>query len=112
MMDAICRTVCDRQRISRETRAGREYHVNRIVPMTRVVRLVVIICKGDRAKIIQKGVTKSIRINSVVREDLVLAEVAVCCVERKSVSCMNGSRSVLQRKVNSDRVSTISSKLF
>lgn len=61
---------------------------------------------------IQIGVTKSIRIRSVVRAGLVVAEVAVLCVERKSVSCRSGSRSTLHLEVNIFRVSTISSNVF
>lgn len=58
------------------------------------------------------GRTKSMRTNSSVSAGLVVADVAVLWVERKSVSRKNGSRRMLQREVNSLRLSTISSKLL
>jgi hypothetical protein len=59
-----------------------------------------------------KGVMRRIRIRRVVRAGLVVAEVAVCCVERKSVSSSSGSKSTLHLDVNSFRESTISSRVF
>lgn len=58
------------------------------------------------------GVIQIIRIKSDVRAGLVVADVAVLCVERKSVISSNGPNKILQRVVNSLIVSTISSKLF
>jgi hypothetical protein len=50
--------------------------------------------------------------NRTVNAGLVVAEVAVRCVERKSVSRRKGSSRILQRDVNSFKLSTISSKLL
>lgn len=61
---------------------------------------------------IHNGKTNKIRMNSTVSAGRVVADVAVLWVERKSVNRKNGSRSMLQRDVNSFRVSTISSKLL
>ena len=61
---------------------------------------------------IQSGRTNSMRMNSTVSAGRVVADVAVRCVERKSVNCRNGSSSMLQRDVNSLRSSTISSRLL
>jgi hypothetical protein len=49
---------------------------------------------------------------STVNAGLVVADVAVLWVERKSVRRRKGSNSMLQREVNSLNVSTISSKLL
>jgi hypothetical protein len=48
----------------------------------------------------------------VVRAGLVVADVAVLCVERKSVKLRSGSRRILHLEVKSFKVSTISSKLL
>ena len=61
---------------------------------------------------IQIGVTNKIRINKVVRAGLVVADVAVRWVDRKSVSCMKGSSRMLHLEVKTVSVSTISSRLF
>lgn len=61
---------------------------------------------------IQSGRTKRMRMNRTVRAGRVVADVAVRCVERKSVSRRKGSRRMLQREVNSFKSSTISSKLL
>jgi Trk K+ transport system NAD-binding subunit len=50
--------------------------------------------------------------NMVDRAGLVVADVAVRCVDRKSVNSINGSRSMLHLEVNTVIVSTISSRLF
>jgi hypothetical protein len=55
---------------------------------------------------------RRIRMKRVVRAGLVVAEVAVRWVERKSVSSKRGSRSTLHLDVNTLSVSTISSKVF
>lgn len=52
------------------------------------------------------------RNNSVVSAGLVVADVAVRWVERKSVSCRRGSNSTLHLDVKTFRVSTISSRVF
>lgn len=61
---------------------------------------------------IHNGNTNKMRINSTVSAGRVVADVAVLCVDRKSVNRKNGSRSMLQRDVNSFRLSTISSRLL
>ena len=61
---------------------------------------------------IHRGVTRRMRTNRVVNAGRVVAEVAVRCVDKKSVRSRKGSRSKLQRLVNCRRVSTISSKLL
>jgi hypothetical protein len=66
---------------------------------------------GGKVKAIQTGVTKRIRKKSVVSAGLVVAEVAVLWVDKKSVSSRNGSNIILQRVVKVLIVSTISSKL-
>ena len=58
------------------------------------------------------GVKRRMRINSVVKAGLVVADVAVDCVLRKSVSRRRGSSRILHRAVNVCRVSRISSRLF
>lgn len=58
------------------------------------------------------GVTNRMRIKRVVSAGRVVADVAVCCVERKSVMRSIGSRRMLHLDVNSFSVSTISSKLL
>lgn len=61
---------------------------------------------------IQIGVIRMIRRNRAVRAGRVVADVAVRCVERKSVRSSNGPRSILHRVVRVRRVSTMSSRLF
>ena len=61
---------------------------------------------------IQAGVTKRIRMKREVKAGLVVADVAVRCVERKSVNCINGSIKILHREVKVFKASSISSKLF
>lgn len=53
-----------------------------------------------------------IRIKSDVRAGRVVADVALRCVDRKSVMSSNGPSKILHRVVNSLIVSTISSRLF
>ncbi len=65
-----------------------------------------------RVIVIQKGVTNRIRMKRLVSAGLVVADVAVVCVERKSVSCRQGSSKTLHLVVRTVNVSTISSKLF
>jgi len=108
----IPRTRADLQRMARETLLGRECQVRKRVPPTRTRRLVVIIWKGRRVRTIQRGVTRRIRIRRVVRAGLVVADVAVLCVDRKSVSSSRGSRSTLHLEVKTFSVSTISSSVF
>lgn len=106
------RTRADLQRIALDTFVGRECQVRKRVPATRVIRLVVIICKGRRVRSIQSGVTRRIRIKRVVSAGLVVAEVAVRWVDRKSVSSRSGSKRTLHLEVNTFSVSTISSNVF
>jgi hypothetical protein len=96
----------------RVARAGAECHVKKIVPVTRAMRVVVIMRTYGKVRSAHTGVTKMIRSSSVVRAGLVVADVAVRCVERKSVSSRRGSSRMLHRVVNSLRVSTISSNVF
>jgi hypothetical protein len=70
------------------------------------------ILTGGSVRRIHNGVMRRIRIKRVVRAGLVVAEVAVCWVERKSVSSRSGSRSTLHLDVNSFKESTISSRVF
>ena len=67
---------------------------------------------GGEANIVQKGETRSMRMNKLVSAGLVVAEVAVRCVDRKSVSCKKGSSNMLHLEVMTLNVSTISSRLF
>lgn len=100
----------ERHRRTRVTRAGRECQVRIVVPVKRMTRRGVIIYNGGSVRRIQIGETRSILMKRVVNAGRVVAEVGVRCVERKSVIARNGSSRILQRDVNSDRVSTISSK--
>lgn len=75
-------------------------------------RFVVIIWIGGIVNRNQTGVTRSILMRRVVRAGLVVADVAVLCVERKSVSWRRGSKSTLHLEVKTLRVSTISSNVF
>lgn len=61
---------------------------------------------------IHNGMASRIRMKSMVSAGRVVADVAVRCVERKSVKRRKGSRRILQREVKSLRLSTISSKLL
>ena len=100
------------QRMTRETRAGRECQVSAIVPKARITRRVVRICNGGKVRPTHSGVTSNIRMKRVVKAGRVVADVGVRCVDKKSVRRRNGSSSRLQRVVNSLSVSTISSKLL
>src|SRR4051812_20107287 len=97
IMVHIRRTRADLHRIALATRFGRECHVRNIVPPTRTNLLVVMICKGRRVRTIQRGVTRRIRMRRVVSAGLVVADVAVLWVDKKSVSSSNGSKSTLHR---------------
>lgn len=83
-----------------------------MVPIASTVRRVVMICRGGNVNKIQIGVMNKIRINRVVSAGLVVADVAVRCVDRKSVMSKNGSSKTLHREVRAVNVSTISSRLF
>lgn len=112
MKAIILRTVSERQRIVRETLAGRECQLSARVPNVKTTRLVVITPIGGRAKIVQKGETNRIRMKRLVNAGLVVADVAVLWVDKKSVSCRSGSSMMLHLIVRLDNVSTISSRLF
>lgn len=58
------------------------------------------------------GVMQIMRIKSDVKAGRVVADVALLCVERKSVISRNGPSMMLHRVVNSLIASTISSRLF
>lgn len=77
-----------------------------------MTRLVLRTYSGGKVRIIHTGVINNIRMKRVVRAGRVVAEVAVLCVDRKSVNPRNGSSKMLQREVNSFKVSTISSRLL
>ena len=108
--DTSRRTKRERQRITREMRAGRECHDSINVPMVRITRLVVMRHSGGRVRRYHSGDMSKILRRRVMSEGLVDAVVAVRCVERKSVSRKKGSRRTLQREVKILRVSTISSR--
>jgi hypothetical protein len=112
MIAVDLRTNLDRQRMVRVTRAGLECQLNITVPRKRMTRFVVMIYRGGRVRRIQTGVTSNIRINRVVSAGRVVAEVAVRCVDRKSVNLKNGSSKMLHLDVKSFSVSTISSRLL
>jgi hypothetical protein len=99
-------------RIVLVTLAGRECHVSVTVPINSINLFVVTMYSGGKVNRIHMGVTSSILTNKAVNAGLVVALVAVLCVDRKSVSLKNGSRSILHLLVNNLRLSTISSKLF
>lgn len=61
---------------------------------------------------IHNGVTNNMRMNKEVKAGRVVADVAVRCVERKSVSWMKGFKMALHREVKTFKVSSISSRLF
>lgn len=108
----IKRILRDRQRIERLIRAGLECHVSMIVPAARTTRVVVMMRRGGSVKPIHTGEAKRIRMNSVVSAGLVVAEVAVCWVDKKSVNRSIGSMRMLHLVVNVCRVATISSRDF
>ena len=110
--ETMLRTVRDRHRMVRQTRAGRECQLSSKVPNAKITRRDVMIYKGGRERTTHTGVIKRMRMNSVVRAGLVVAEVAVCWVERKSVNCSKGSSRTLHREVKTVKVETISSRLF
>ena len=82
------------------------------MPTVMTTRREVIMRRGGSVITIHTGVMNKILMNRVVRAGLVVADVAVRCVERKSVNKRNGSRRTLHRVVKIVKVSTISSKLF
>lgn len=98
--------------MTRDMRAGLECHVRMTVPIESMTRRGVMRRKGGKVRRIQIGVTRTIRIVNDINAGLVVAEVAVRWVERKSVSSSKGSSKILHLVVNVLRVSTISSKLF
>ncbi len=108
--DASRRINTDRHKIVRVTVAGRECQERTIVPKNRSIRRVVMMRIGGRVRVTHKGVTKTMRMKSVVRAGRVVAEVGVVCVLRKSVRERKGLSRILQRVVNSCKVSTISSR--
>ena len=98
--------------MAREIRAGRECQLRNSVPTAKITRRVVIIWINGRARRVHTGVTRRMRKNKEVRAGLVVADVGVLCVDKKSVNCSRGSRSTLHLDVNTFNVSTISSRLF
>ncbi len=109
---ADLRIVALRHNSVRDTRQTLECHVSTTVPNVNATLFVVIIRKGGNVKAIQTGVMATIRTNKVVSAGLVVALVAVRCVERKSVIWSKGSRRILHRVVKTLTVSTISSNVF
>ena len=112
IMVHISRTVFDRQRMVRLMRAGRECQDKKMVPATKTIRFVVMIRRGGRVKAHHRGHVSMIRMNRVVRAGCVVADVAVCCVDKKSVKRSNGSSRMLHRVVKVCRVDKISSRDF
>lgn len=108
--DAACRTDLDRQRIARDIRAGRLCQVNMSVPARNIILLAVMTRRGGSVKRNHTGVAKSMRMNKVVSAGRVVADVAVCWVERKSVICIIGASSILHLPVKACIVARISSK--
>lgn len=106
------RTARLRQRIARDTRAGRLCQDKTRVPQARTILCVVRMRNGGRVRINQMGVKRRMRMNSVVKAGRVVAAVAVVWVLKKSVSRRRGSSRMLQRAVNVCKVSRISSRLF
>lgn len=82
------------------------------VPIVKTTRRAVRIRTYGSVRTIQKGERNRMRMNKDVRAGRVVADVAVCCVDRKSVNARKGSKSVLHLAVKVDNVSTISSKPF
>lgn len=80
------RMVRERQRMMRETLAGRECHVSMSVPRVRMVRFVVTMWRGGSVRANQIGVRARSRMKSAARAGDVVDDVAVRWVERKSVS--------------------------
>ena len=78
--------VIDRQRSVRDIRAGLECQLRIVVPVARTTRCEVIIPRGGSDRPIQMGVIIRIRRKREVRAGLVVAEVAVLWVDKKSVS--------------------------
>ena len=74
--DVRDRTARLRQRIARDTRAGRLCQDRTRVPHARTIRCVVRIRSGGRVRRNQMGVKRRMRMNSVVKAGLVVAEVA------------------------------------
>jgi hypothetical protein len=112
MIAVDLRTKRDRQSTVRVTRAGRECQLSTTVPKKSTMRFVLRIYRGGSVRRIQMGVTSKMRMKRVVRAGLVVAEVAVRWVDRKSVNPRKGSRRMLHLEVKSFRVSTISSRLL
>ena len=83
-----------------------------MVPIINMTRLVVMIWTSGRVSINQAGVRRRMRKNNVVKAGRVVADVAVLCVDKKSVRYRKGSSRMLHLDVNSFKVSTISSKLL
>lgn len=110
MYEAIRRMVRERQRMTRETLAGREWYVSAIVPKVRMTRRVVIRWKGGRVRPNQMGVMARRRRKSAVRAGDVVEDVAVIWVERKSVRARKGARRRLERWVRVVRVCRIESR--
>jgi len=109
IMVQISLTVLERQRMVRLMRAGRECQDMRMVPKTRMIRFVVIMRRGGRVRAHHRGEVSMMRIKRVVRAGCVVAEVAVCCVDKKSVKRSRGSSRILHRVVKVCRVDNISS---
>ncbi len=105
-------TLALRHIMVRATLTTRACQVSPTVPTTSMTRRVVTMRQGGSVSTNQNGAHSRMRTNSVVSAGRVVALVAVRCVLRKSVNSSNGSRSMLQRPVNSLSVSTISSSVF
>lgn len=113
MVATVRRTVLLRQRIVRDTRAGRECQDSSTVPSARTTRRVSRTRQpagGSAMRHHHTGSRQRSRTKNAVRAGRVVAEVAVRWVDRKSVRRRKGSSKMLQRDVKSCRAETISSK--
>lgn len=82
------------------------------VPVIMITRREVTTYKGGSVSAIHSGVIIKMRMSNVVRAGRVVAEVAVRCVDKKSVNRRNGSSRMLHRNVKTFSVLRISSRLF
>lgn len=105
------RRVAERQRMVRETLAGREWKVRRRVPMKRVILRGVISCTGYTLSASQSGVTSRIRINRAVSAGRVVAFVALFGVESKFSRVKHGLKNSSILAFNVFRVARISSSV-
>lgn len=107
----ICRSVAERQRIVRETFAGRECQDRRRVPRNSTIRRGVMRLAGYTASTNHAGVTRRMRMNSAVSAGRVVAAVAEVGVERIFSSVRHGEKNNSMRALSVFRVCRISSSV-